>query len=189
MLITKFNTENIDKIIEEFEKRNDIQLPKMYRCFLINYNGGITVETSFRLNKISSDIVGFYGLGKVDDAFSLNEFEQMGILSDYIEKGILPIAYNDFGDKIVIGITDENSGKIYFLYHDEGNIVELISDFNAFIQMCKSEKIGHIPSIEERKKIMIENGLGDKITEESIRGWQAEIDEYKNICQEKVILK
>lgn len=188
MLITKFDTENIDKIIEEFEKRNNIQLPKMYRHFLTNYNGGITVETSFHINKVSSDIVGFYGLGNVDNAFSFNEFEQMGIMIDYMEKGILPIAYNDFGDKIVIGITEENSGKIYFLYHDEDKIVELTSDFNAFIQKCKSEKIGHIPSIEERKKIMIENGLGDKITEESIRGWQAEIDEYKNICQEKVIL-
>ena len=67
-------------------------------------------------------------------------------------------------------------------------MIELTSEFGEFIKKCKSEKIGHIPSIEERKKMMIDNGLGDKITEESIKGWQEEIDEYKNISQEKVIL-
>jgi hypothetical protein len=37
-------------------------------------------------------------------------------------------------------------------------------------------------------KMMIENGLGDKINEYSIKGWQAELDEYSNIHQEKVII-
>ena len=170
MLITRFDTENIDSLIEAFENRNNIQLPKIYRTFLKMYNGGITFETTFKINKVSSNVVGFYGLGNVDTAFSFNEFEQMDIMINYIKKGILPIAYNDFGDQIVIGITKENSGKIYFLYHDEDNLVELTSEFNIFVQKCKSEKIGHIPSIEERKKIMIENGLGDRITEESIWG-------------------
>lgn len=35
---------------------------------------------------------------------------------------------------------------------------------------------------------MIENGYGDQITEESIKDWQAEIDEYAGIHQEEVVL-
>lgn len=36
---------------------------------------------------------------------------------------------------------------------------------------------------------MIKNGLGDKITESSLKGWQAEIDEYAGIHQEELILE
>lgn len=188
MLISKFDTKNIKENIKAFEERHNIQLPSDYKKFLTCYNGGITVDTTFRINKISSDVVAFYGLGNVDTEFNFKQFETMGMLSDYIEEGVIPIAYNDFGDKIVIGINADNVGIIYFLYHDMRKKVELTSQFNEFIQKCKSEKVGYIPSIEERKKMMIENGLGDKINENSIKGWQDEIDEYKNINQEKVIL-
>ena len=188
MLITKFSIGDIECKVEEFENRMGILLPDEYKKFLLRYNGGITVNTSFRINKVSSDIVGFYGLGNIDDAFSFKKIEQLGIIKDFIEKGFLPIAYNDFGDIIAIGMREENKGKIYFIYHDKDKIVLLADEFNQFIGKCKSEKIGHIPSIEERKNMMIENGLGDKITENTIKGWQEEIDEYKNICQEKVIV-
>lgn len=98
------------------------------------------------------------------------------------------IGYNVFGNKIAIGIADYNYNKVYFVYHDRFDMAELTTSFIAFIEKCKSKRIGHIPSIEERKNRMIENGLEDKISDEAIRGWQAEIDEYRNIHQEKVVL-
>lgn len=102
---------------------------------------------------------------------------------------MLPIATNEWGDYITIGISKKQYGKIYFLYHDrERKYILLCENFDDFIGKCKSRKIGHIRTIEERKQSMIENGYGDMITEESLKGWQAEIDEYANIHQEKVIL-
>lgn len=188
MLISKFDTTNMEENIREFQEKYNIQLPEEYKKFLVCYNGGITVNTTFQINRVSSNIVGFYGLGNADKEFHFKQFDQMGMLREYIARGVLPIAYNDFGDKIAIGINHENTGRIYFLYHDMRKNVELATEFKEFIDKCKSEKIGHIPSIEERKKRMIENGFGDKITENSIKGWQAEINQYKNIYQEKVIL-
>ena len=52
----------------------------------------------------------------------------------------------------------------------------------------KSEKIGHIRSIEERKKCLIEAGKGDKITQIKIDNWQKEIDKYAGMHQEEVII-
>ena len=54
--------------------------------------------------------------------------------------------------------------------------------------MCKSEKIGHIRTIEERKKAVIVAGNWSKITGKTIEGWQKEIDKYANINQEEVLI-
>jgi hypothetical protein len=56
------------------------------------------------------------------------------------------------------------------------------------VSKCKSEKLGHIETIEERKAGMIKDGLGDKITLQHIAGWQKEIDLYSNIHQEELLL-
>ena len=57
--------------------------------------------------------------------------------------------------------------------HHDSNIVENISDsFEDMINNGKSQKIGHIRTIEERKNDMIKAGLGDKITDVSIACWQ-----------------
>ena len=50
------------------------------------------------------------------------------------------------------------------------------------------KKIGHIRSIEERKKCLIEAGKGDKITQIKIDNWQKEIDKYAGMHQEEVII-
>ena len=189
MMISKFSIYDIERNIKEFENKNQIKLPEDYKKFLMSYNGGITPETSFRIGKISSDIVGFYGLGNADKEFNFAQFNEMNVLSNYINIGMLPIAYNDFGDKITLSINEDSLGEIYYFYHDKPeNFIKLTDEFNKFIKSCKSKKIGYIPSIEERKQMMIANGLGDKINEYTIKGWQAEIDEYNNINQVDVVL-
>ena len=87
----------------------------------------------------------------------------------------------------MIGVNDRSGKGIYFCYHDKpSKYIELAEDFVAFIEKCKSKKIGYIRSIEERRNDMIKLGKGDKITPEKIAGWQAEIDEYANIHQEEL---
>jgi hypothetical protein len=189
VLISKFDITDMVINIKKFEDENQIKLPKDYKNFLICYNGGITPETKFRINNISSDVVSFYGLGNADKDYNFNQFNEMNMLRDYISVGMLPIAYNDFGDKIALSIIDETFGEVFYYYHDIPNkFIKLTDNFQEFIKLCKSKKLGQIPSVEERMKMMIENGLGDKINEYSIKGWQAELDEYSNIHQEKVII-
>lgn len=189
MLISKFDNQSMDICLEVFEKKYSITLPEKYRKFLMKYNGGETPDTEFRINKISSDIQGFYGLGKADKYYNFSLLEKTGILTKLLTDKMLPIAKNMFGDFIVINVGMGSIGGIYFYYHDRPKkFIELTEDFETFIDKCKSKKIGHIPTIQERKEYMIKLGKGNKITPEKIAGWQAEIDEYKNIHQEKVKL-
>ena len=189
MLISKFNNEHNDKNINIFEDKFKIKIPEEYRNFLIKYNGGKTPNTKFKSNKIFSDLMGFYGFGKAEKELNYRELEQLEVINDYLNDHMMPIGSNVFGDKITIGLKGFNKGKLFFLYHDRPqNYVKIAENFHEFVELCKSQKIGYIPSIEERKQKMIEKGSGDKITEFSIKGWQAEIDEYKNIIQEVLIL-
>ena len=183
MLISKFNAENVLDNILILEKEFNIRIPKQYRQLLIKYNGGLTPDTTFRLSKISSDIEGFYGFECEDKTFCIENIP----LEEFIIDKMFPIGINSFGDKIVI---DLGNGSVNFLFHDrQKKYIKIAEDFASFVSKCKSKKIGHIRSIDERKNDLISLGNGHKITPEKIAGWQAEIDLYANIRQEKVILE
>lgn len=189
MLISKFDNLNIEKCIYEFEIKYNFTFPDSYKKLLNKYNGGDTPDTSFKINKISSDLLGFFGFSKARESLNYALLENMKIIEGYVSNGVIPIGMNSFGDMILIGITENNNDNIFFVYHDRKSKYILLSEkLCDFISKCKSKKIGHIRSIEERKQGMIDNGLEDEITEELISDWQKEIDKYGSMKQEKVIL-
>lgn len=108
MLISKFDTNEIEKKIDEFENKLQISLPKEYIKFMTKYNGGKTPETKFRISKvnhkISSDVNGFYGMGQVDEDYSFDRLMNNQLLEEFIEDGMIPIATNVWGDYITMGI-------------------------------------------------------------------------------------
>ena len=65
---------------------------------------------------------------------------------------------------------------------------DITDSFEEMILKGKSKEIGHIRTIEERKNDMIKSGLGDEINDISIYYWQKEIDKYKDIKQELIVL-
>lgn len=189
MLISKFDTQGIEKEIEEFEKENRIAIPAGYRKFLLQYNGGLTPKTRFKMSGVSSDIRGFYGLGTAQEHYHYDRFKKMGMLEDFLKDAVLPIASNCFGDDIVIGIGSTNSGEIFFKYHDKATkYIKLANSFTEFVEMCKSGKIGHVRTIEERRQALIANGMQKNITDSLVRAWQEEIDRFKDIHQIELVL-
>lgn len=188
MLISKFNNDGIKQAINQFEKEI-VKIPRQYKDFLIKYNGGRTPETTFKINKVSSDLVCFYGLGNTEEYYDYSKIITRSSFKEFIEEGYLIIGYNSFGDYILIGVNNENNGKIYFCYHDRPKKhIELAENFSTFTSKCKSKKIGYIESVEERKAFLIKNGKEKNITIGLIEMWQEEIDDYANIHQEKLIL-
>ena len=189
MLISKFDNTNLDAAIRELEKMYNLVLPDEYRNFLIKYNGGRTPDTKFRINGVSSDIQGFYGLGNANEYYHFDRLKKVMDWNKWLDSNMFPVATNASGDYIMIGTGVGNEGRVYFSYHDRPpRYIELASDFTTFIRSCKSNKIGYIRSIEERTNDMIKAGKGNKITPEKIAGWQAEIDEYGSIHQEQVVI-
>lgn len=190
MLISKFDNTNIEEYIAIFEGQNKIKLPQEYKNFILKYNGGRTPKTKFKIDRVSSDVRAFYGLGNADKHYNFHKLiNNMKILDDYLEDDMLPIGTTHFGDYIVLGIGKEENGSIFFRYHDRvKKYIKLADTLCEFVAKCKSEKVGPICTIEERRQRLIENGKEANITEGIIKLWQQEIDEYANIHQEELEL-
>lgn len=183
MLISKFSNDGVEEELVILEESLKITLPEQYRKFLLKYNGGETPQTEFKIGKEDSDVRAFFGLGDVVYSM-LKEVE----FDNLVKKWLLPIATDSFGNYIAIGIGKKNYGEIYFCDHERGYKAGLLTkDLKEFVSRCKSKKIGKILSIEEREQKLIESGT--LIIEDYFyQMWQAEIDKYANIKQEKVII-
>lgn len=186
MLISKFDITDIAEKIDTFEKEHEIVFPMEYRNFMLRYNGGETPKTSFRSNRKTYQLRAFFGIELQAGNYSLNDVHY---IDNFIKRGVLPIAVDYFGNYYAVSLNGETCGSVYFLNH-ESNYKEkmLFNSFNELISASKSEKIGYIPTIEERKQKLIANGFGHTLSPEKLAGWQAEIDRYKDINQEEVIL-
>lgn len=186
MLISRFpNNDAVDRVTE-IEEKYGLSLPEEYRAFLCKYNGGDTPDTNYRAGRASTTVRGFYGFGDV--AFSFDKMD----LQEWIEKDLFPIACDPFGNEIAIGLGPEDHGSVYFLDHEEEyKKILVVEDFMAFVKKCKSKKIDEDckRTIEEREADLIARGRGHVITDGLRKLWQAEIDKYGNMVQERVIIK
>ena len=188
MLIAKYLNPNsdIEKMIKHFEEEYKISLPLQYRTFLKKYNGGDTPKTSLKIKRFYTDIAEFYGIGDAE-----SRIEDIAWLEDFLEKKWLPIASNCWGDYIAIRIRSEEEGKIYFLDQERGYRKKFLADdLKQFIDYCKSGEIdpGVYLTVEERETDLLANGMGEYITEELKKVWQAEIDRFKDMVREEVII-
>lgn len=186
MLISKFETQNMDQRIKEFEEKYQIILPEQYSNFLRKYNGGYTPDTDLYDNGENvNTIPEFYGIGDVPSPL------QDYFVDRFIEKDMLPIARDVFGNQIAIGIGKENQGIIFFCDHERGDFPECEwEDLKTFLDCCHSEVVdkSNIRSVEEREAEMIAQGRGDCVTEAMREVWQHAIDWYNQLNQEEVIL-
>lgn len=186
MLISKFDNTNVERYIKEYEEKYNLTFPEQYRKFLLKYNGGRTPKTKFKINRVNSGIRALYGFNKADEHYNFDKFRK---LDDFITMNVIPIGGTVFGDYVVIGIGEDNYGKIMFKYHDSpSGPKELTEDFATFVSKCKSDKIGHIPTIEERIELLKKNESWDVLENPPMKTWQNEIDLYSNMNQEELIL-
>ena len=186
MLIAKYLNPNsdIEEMIKHFEDEYKISLPIQYRTFLQKYNGVYTPETNLKVKRFFTDINDFYGVGDAKD-----RLEDIAWLEDFLEKNWIPIASTCFGDYIAICIRGEEEGKIYFLDHERGYRKKFLADdLKQLLDYCKSEEIGPCRTIEEREANMLAKGMGEYITEELKEAWQEDIDRFKDMVREEVII-
>lgn len=183
MLLAKFENQNVNEEMILLEDKYNFIFPSQYKKFMEKYNGGLTPKTNFKSDKISSDIRGFYSFG--NSKMNMSEIK----ISEAIKGGVFPIAEDSFGNTIMIGISKENAGRIYFCDHEKNKQLSIISEsLKDFFVICKSEKISEVSrrTIEEREAILIAKGKANNITDGIRKMWQAEIDKYKDIIQEEV---
>lgn len=186
MLISRFGAEGSAARVEELEARYGMPLPSDYRAFLCKYNGGLTPKTSFTIGRTASDLRGFFGAGSA----RLN-FENIN-LEGWKESGLFPIACDSFGNYVAISLREESYGKIFFYDHETESKLSMICDsFPAFLGHCRSGRISDAAkrSVEEREAVLAAAGKGDRVTDVLRRMWQAEVERYAHLNQERVVLE
>lgn len=184
--IFPFDKTGVSEAVAQFEKNHDILLPEEYRTFLINYNGGNTLQTSFKIKKESSDIRAFYGFGNADYEYNFQYFLDHDFLSEHIQAGYLPIAEDSFGNYVLLGISKQNYNLIAFFDHEKQKIISFHLSFKEFLATIKS-KVCKIKSIDERIQKMKEVNSPVIVDDELKAVWQEEIDRYAG--REQVIVK
>lgn len=150
-------------------------LPDDYIIFLNKYNGGDTPKTTFRLNKISSDIRFFYGFTPDEKYKDITLLFLNSDMINLIDDGYFPIAEDSFGNYILLGLTSKTG--VYFFDHETQKITKLADSFSLFVKAITSKKF-QPKSIEERISKMKDVGSTVEVTPELMKMWKSEIDKY-----------
>lgn len=130
--------------VEAFEAKLGRRLPDSYRAFLLSYNGGRPKPSVFRFvlkNGKQSDSSVHWFLSLHEGEHS-NLERELRSLKGRIPPDTLPIAIDPFGNVVLLGISGETRGKIYFWDHEEEpasqpnwSNVDLIADnLDSFMQ-------------------------------------------------------
>ena len=143
MEIEKINESLSLENLESFEHNRNITLPKDYRKFLLEYNGGYPNPGIYKiLDELGEGILNiFYGIGSMYD----NLEKKFDIFDEILEIGFIPIADDPSGNQICIGISKEYFGQIFHWAHDEEdhemeNMYLLSRSFNEFLDSLYEEQ-------------------------------------------------
>ena len=139
--------------LQNIENTKNCILPKEYKNFLLNYNGGKPYWKSFAIGEelikgeLSFDNIRcFYGIcsdtGSV--MYNYDIFQVIKARHNRIPKNLLPIATDSFGNEICLCIQGSNYRKVYFWDHEnEGmddneepwwqNVYLIANSFDEFI--------------------------------------------------------
>jgi hypothetical protein len=126
--------------IEQFEVDNDVEFTKLYKEFLLKWNGGKVRPNLFNVSdeQGSSVLNVFYGIGDMYD--NLTDF--LEIMDERLPSGFIPIGDDPAGNTICLGTKNPYYENIYFWDHeretenpeDMSNMYYLAKDINEFLQ-------------------------------------------------------
>lgn len=138
-----------EPILKALEGYWGINLPQPFRSFLIQTNGGEPKNAlfNFKNEKEGSDVRAFLGIYP-DPPINLLAF--LKTYRNRIPDNTFPIAYDSFGNLILISVKNADRGKIYFWDHereagdgeipDYSNLTLIADSFDDFINNLKSEE-------------------------------------------------
>ena len=142
---------NIEKIhgnlsignLESFERNQNVTLPKDYRDFLLEYNGGYPNPSTYKISdELGESVLNIlYGIGSMYD----NLEKKYDVFDEILEKGFIPIGDDPSGNHICIGMSKEYFGQIFHWAHDEKqdemeSMYFLSTYFNKFLDSLYAEQ-------------------------------------------------
>ena len=133
--------------IARFEAELGTTLPEDYRAFLLANNGGRCELEQFSVRWSGSAQDREDSQEVLDNLRSLGDGpvelrDAVRTLRDRIPPGMLSVAEDPFGNQILLGLTGERRGRVYFWVHDlppdadetdPANLGVVADDFTAFL--------------------------------------------------------
>jgi hypothetical protein len=137
-----------DSDVDGFERRFGVVLPRDYRAFLLEVNGGRTAKTHREFDR-----------GILNQLFSLNEPKESRDLAAWSERvrkdlktpDLIIVGVDDGGGRILLGVNGDHAGEVWFqvhderpwdanprvLWHDRRDVRKLADSFSAFMSSLR----------------------------------------------------
>ena len=128
--------------ISEVESGLNATFPPEYKKFLLKHNGGYPDPGTFSVGDSSEESHVSYFFA-IHDGDSSNLLKTLKLVENRIPPNMLPIAYDDFGNLILLVVGGERAGQIFFWDHEkeyemnendlEAPLTKLSDSFEAFL--------------------------------------------------------
>ncbi len=124
-------------------------LPEDYKRFLLEHNGGRPVPAGFPIRWNKPELARGAEFGMVGDFYAIYEGKPVNLLEGFrshgtrIPKGAIAIARDPGGNLILLGLSGEHRGKVFFWLHDMDpeydetafeNLGVIANSFDEFLQ-------------------------------------------------------
>ncbi len=148
------------EVLTEIEKKINHKLPKEYKEFMLQYNGGAPVPSAFRIQWSGQEWAEGDEAGLLEYLFSIYDEPAVNFLKNYITyngripKDTIAIANDPGGNVILLGTGESNEGKVYYWDHnheideeeeeepDYRNVGLIANSFNEFIDSLYDDEAG-----------------------------------------------
>lgn len=107
------------EMLDQVEKRLNIQLPDQYRQFLLRHNGGTPTPNLFECADGGGSFVHKF-LAIHDGPYDNFERESLSFWANKsVPDNIVPIACDAFGNYVCLSVSGADAGSIYFWNHEK----------------------------------------------------------------------
>jgi hypothetical protein len=134
--------------VDGFEKRFSVVLPRDYRAFLFEVNGGRTAETHREFER--GILNGLFSLNDPDESRDLAEWNER-VRKDLQTAEIIIVGVDDGGGRILLAVSGDHAGEVWFqvhedrpweanprvLWHDRRDVRKLADSFRAFMSSLR----------------------------------------------------
>ncbi len=149
-MLETFSPKPSSEKIAAIEEKYNINLPKEYKYFIEKYNGGKPEKRYFNTkdNKVSSLVNTFFPLEENGEDNLIDEYNGI-TLANQIPINMIPIADTPPGNRVVMSISGEDVGCIYYWAWGEEDdppscsyrYMRIIADsFNDFLSMLTQNR-------------------------------------------------